>query len=56
LAKKPEYQTWTLAGLLATKEIMTKHIELLSFEEEIESPWVVVRARRATTTAPHRYG
>ena len=34
------YQTWTLAGLLAAKEIMAnpKHIELFSFEEEIESP------------------
>ncbi|MEH2035932.1 MAG: glycoside hydrolase 100 family protein [Nostoc sp.] len=34
------YQTWTLAGLLATKEIMNnpKHIDLFSFESEIESP------------------
>lgn len=34
------HQTWTLAGLLAAKEIMAnpKHVELLSFEEEIESP------------------
>ena len=34
------YQTWTIAGLLAAKEIMNnpKHIELFSFEEEIESP------------------
>lgn len=34
------YQTWTIAGLLAAKEIMNnpKHVELLSFESEIESP------------------
>lgn len=34
------YQTWTLAGLLAAKEIMAnpKHIDLFSFEEEIDSP------------------
>ena len=34
------YQTWTIAGLLAAKEIMAnpKHIELFSFEEGIESP------------------
>jgi len=33
------YQTWTLAGLLAAKEIMNnpEHLELISFEEEIES-------------------
>ncbi|MDV2995387.1 MAG: hypothetical protein N4J56_005041 [Chroococcidiopsis sp. SAG 2025] len=34
------YQTWTIASLLAAKEIMNnpKHIELFSFEEGIESP------------------
>ena len=34
------YQTWTIAGLLAAKEIMNnpKHIDLFSFEEEIENP------------------
>jgi hypothetical protein len=34
------YQTWTIAGLLAAKEIMNnpKHIELFSFEEGVESP------------------
>ena len=34
------YQTWTIAGLLAAKEIMNnpQHIELISFEEGIESP------------------
>lgn len=33
------YQTWTIAGLLAAKEIMAnpKHIDLFSFEEEFES-------------------
>ncbi len=33
------YQTWTIAGLLSAKEIVanSKHVELLSFEEEIES-------------------
>lgn len=33
------YQTWTIAGLLAAKEIMNnpKHIELFSFEEGVES-------------------
>nr|WP_235355230.1 glycoside hydrolase 100 family protein [Aliterella atlantica] len=33
------YQTWTIARLLAAKEIMNnpKHIDLFSFEEEIES-------------------
>ena len=33
------YQTWTIAGLLAAKEIMSnpKHLDLFSFEEEIES-------------------
>lgn len=38
------YQTWTIAGLLAAKEIMAnpKHIKLFSFEEEIESSGCVL--------------
>jgi hypothetical protein len=34
------YQTWTICGLLAAKEIMNnpEHLKLISFEEEAESP------------------
>jgi ribosomal protein L21E len=35
------YQTWTIAGLLAAKELIAnpKHLDLISFEETVEIPY-----------------
>jgi Alkaline and neutral invertase len=35
------YQTWTIAGLLAAKELIAnpKYLDLISFEETVEIPY-----------------